>query len=250
VQVAGNNTGGGRKGCFLFNATGLPQITSLDQFVVQRAGGTGTRSTLLYAILGTNEFLGSVNNWIESEITWNNAPANNNPVNTNRAFVAYPGESLIKVGPGFQASGNAEQVCPFLPTGLAETDHQAILTALNTGDRKLTLGLQYNSGNENNIPFRSRENGDGSFGARLYVTFGVVINTVKVNQTGDQLQLTGSGGFYVSETFHVLSSPNVAEPLSNWTPVATNQFQAGIFSVSIPFDPQSPPRFYRLQVQP
>jgi hypothetical protein len=256
VVCGGNDVGGGRKPYFLFDATGLPEIVSLDQFVVQRAGGTTTRSMLLYAILGTNENLGSVNNWIESEITWNNAPGNNNPVNTNRSFVAYPGETLIQVGPGFQASGNAEQICTFLPTGLAETSLQAILSALNTGDRKLTLGLQYNSGNTANIGLRSREFGDGSFGARLFVTFAapVVVHPMiqggVINESGDQVELTGSAGSYTTETFHVLSTPDLALPLSSWTSIGTNQFQAGSFSVSVPIDPEAPQAFYILEVQP
>ena len=98
VQVSQSaGTQGGRKGYFLLDATGLPEILRVDDFQVQRAGGTTSRSIQLYAILGTNDFLGSVNNWTETGITWNNAPANNtNTVNvdTNRAFVAYTGGDI------------------------------------------------------------------------------------------------------------------------------------------------------------
>lgn len=242
--------GAGRKGYFLFDATGLPEILSVDGFQTQRAGGTTSRTILLYAILGTNLNLGtSVNDWTEMGITWNNAPANNVGVNTNRAFVTYPGESLIQID-SFATGSLSDTIYNVSFGKLAGADYQTILNALNTGDRKLTLGLQYNSSQLTTIGFRSKENGDGSFGARLNVTFGVVIKTVKVNETGDQVELTGSGGFYVSETFHVLSSPDVAQPLSNWTPVATNQFQAGSFSVSVPIAPEAPQCFYILQVQP
>lgn len=154
---------GGRKSYFLFDATGLPEIFSVDDFQIQRAGGTISRTIALYAILGEN-----VNNWTELGITWNNAPGNNVSQGT-RDFGAYPGESLIFIDT-FSTGSLADTVYNVSFGKLIEADSQAILNALNTGDRQLTLGLRYNSSQESTINFRSKENGDGSFGARLNVT--------------------------------------------------------------------------------
>jgi hypothetical protein len=255
-QSAG--TQGGRKGYFLFDATGLPEILRVDDFQVQRAGGTTSRSIQLYAILGTNEFLGSVNNWTETGITWNNAPANNtNTVNvdTNRAFVTYPpGETLMFVED--LSTGSSSDTVYNVPVwrDMSEANRQIILNALNTGERKLTLGLQYNSSQATIIGFRSREYGVESSIPRINVLFSaaptvapVVIKSGNVNQAGNVV-LTGEGGTTWG-TYRVLSSPNVAEPLVNWIPVATNQFSNATFSVSIPFDPAVPQSFFVLQVQ-
>jgi hypothetical protein len=251
VRVSQVDAQGGRKGYFLFDATGLPEILSVDGFQTQRAGGTTSRTILLFAILGTNLNLGtSVNDWTEMGITWNNAPANNVGVNTNRAFVAYPGESLIQID-SFSTGSLGDAVYNVSFEKLNEDNRQAILSALNTGDRKLTLGLQYNSSQATTIGFRSKEYDDGSFGARLNVTFApLAILGVVINETGDQVELTGSAGSYTTETFHVLSASDLALPLSSWTSIATNQFQAGSFSVSVPRDPGAPQAFYILEVQP
>jgi hypothetical protein len=235
-------TQGGRKAYFLFDATGLPDILSVENFQIQRAGGTISRTIALYAILGEN-----ANSWTELGITWNNAPGNNVAPGT-RNFEAYPGESLIFIDTF--STGSLSDTVYNVPFGkLAEADRQVILNTLNTGDRKLTLGLHYNSSQDSTVNFRSQENGDGSFGARLNLTVDeVVIETVKLSETGDQLELTGSGGAYLSETFHVLSSPDPVLPLSSWTSIATNQFQGGSFNLSIPLDPTATQRFYKLQV--
>jgi hypothetical protein len=137
---------------------------------------------------------------------------------------------------------------------LSDANRQTILTALNTGDRKLTLGLQYNSSQASTISFRSREYGLESSIPRLNVTLAaapvvapVVIKSGNTDQAGNVV-LTGEGGTTWG-TYHVLSSAIVAEPLSNWIPVATNQFSNATFSVSFPFDPAVPQQFYVLKVQ-
>ena len=68
--------------------------------------------------------------------------------------------------------------------------------------------------------------------------------------SGGTLVLTGNGGS-AGGTYQVLTSTNIALPLSSWTPVLTNFFAAdGSFSNAIPMTPPDPQRFYRLQVNP
>ncbi len=123
---------------------------------------------------GTNDFLGSVNNWTETGITCNNAPANNtNTVNvdTNRAFVAYTGETLMFVED--LSTGSLSDTVYNVPVwrDMSEANRQTILNALNTGERKLTLGLQYVSSQATIIGFRSRTYGVESSIPRINVTF-------------------------------------------------------------------------------
>ncbi|MGO8680431.1 MAG: beta strand repeat-containing protein [Limisphaerales bacterium] len=54
---------------------------------------------------------------------------------------------------------------------------------------------------------------------------------------------TGSSGYYV------LSSTNVAAPLSSWTPIFTNNFTSGLFTNTIPIVPGVPDVFYILKLQ-
>jgi hypothetical protein len=46
----------------------------------------------------------------------------------------------------------------------------------------------------------------------------------------------------------VLTSTNLVLPLSQWTPVVTNTFTGGNFSVTITVDPSAPQNFYMLKV--
>ncbi len=154
---------GGRKSYLLFDASALPEITEISSFTVRRNGGTINRTIQLYAILGDN-----VDTWTETGITWNNAPGNN-VTQGLRDFGAYPGESLIYIG-NINTGADSEAIYTVPFSGLSGADYQNILDALNTGDRKLTLGLKYNSSQASSIAFRSKEYGDGSSAAFLSVT--------------------------------------------------------------------------------
>ena len=68
-----------------------------------------------------------------------------------------------------------------------------------------------------------------------------------VSLTGTQLLLSGNGGA-VGRNYYLLSATNLATPLTNWTRLLTNQFDAGgNFNLSNGFAPGSPSQFYRLQ---
>src|SRR5204863_1101026 len=65
---------------------------------------------------------------------------------------------------------------------------------------------------------------------------------------GGNLVISGTNG-YINGTYYVLSSTNVALPLSSWEPIATNSFDgAGNFTFSAPIDPAKPQRFFMMQV--
>ena len=63
---------------------------------------------------------------------------------------------------------------------------------------------------------------------------------------GSQLLFSGSGGAS-NGTYHVLATTNVALPMTQWTPVATNLFDdTGNFRFTNPITPGVLRRFYRL----
>jgi hypothetical protein len=69
-----------------------------------------------------------------------------------------------------------------------------------------------------------------------------------VTLSGTNVIFNGSGG-PGNAPFWVLASTNVALPLTNWTRILTNQFNAsGGFTFTNPIPPAVPQRFYILQV--
>ena len=75
-----------------------------------------------------------------------------------------------------------------------------------------------------------------------------VITGVSCDGTSSSLILSGTNGTE-GNTYYVVTSTNVAAPLSNWQPVLTNTFGAnGVFSVTNAVSGAIPARFYRLQL--
>ncbi len=69
-----------------------------------------------------------------------------------------------------------------------------------------------------------------------------------ISNTGGGLVMSGTGGT-TNGTFYVLVSTNIALPLNQWTPVATNVFDAsGHFIFTNAISSNSPQAFYRLQL--
>ena len=65
---------------------------------------------------------------------------------------------------------------------------------------------------------------------------------------GGKLVLTGSGGI-TNGSYYVLSSTNLAAPLTNWTRLATNRFDnGGNFDVTNAMNNNSPQSFYLIQL--
>jgi hypothetical protein len=74
--------------------------------------------------------------------------------------------------------------------------------------------------------------------------------TVQFQRSGGNLVLSGNAGAaYSNQTYRVLSTTNVALPLAQWTPVATNPFaNDGSFSSSVPLDSTTKSQFFRVAI--
>jgi hypothetical protein len=73
-----------------------------------------------------------------------------------------------------------------------------------------------------------------------------VISSTAVS--GGNLILIGMGGS-TNGTYRVLTTTNVATPLTNWTVLATNSFNTnGTFQATNPISPSHPQEFYRIQM--
>ena len=60
--------------------------------------------------------------------------------------------------------------------------------------------------------------------------------------------MSGTNG-PASGNYYVLTATNVALPLTNWSRIATNQFNAsGNFNLTNPIDPATLQKFYRLEL--
>lgn len=69
-----------------------------------------------------------------------------------------------------------------------------------------------------------------------------------IQLSGTNLILGGTNGVS-GETYLLLSSTNVALPLNQWTPLLTNTFEGGNFSITNAMNPGLPQNFYLLQIQ-
>ena len=69
-------------------------------------------------------------------------------------------------------------------------------------------------------------------------------------QSGGNLVFSGTNG-PASGAYYVLTSTNLSLPLSNWTVLSTNSFDAsGNFSVTNPILGGGPPGFFILELAP
>ena len=80
----------------------------------------------------------------------------------------------------------------------------------------------------------------------------VVLETMpaigSIGVSGGNLVLSGTGGV-TNGTYYVLTSTNLAAPLTNWTPLLTNQFDgSGNFNFTNAIPPWAPQLFYLLQL--
>jgi hypothetical protein len=75
------------------------------------------------------------------------------------------------------------------------------------------------------------------------------LNTMRVDPGNDGFVVSGGGGV-TNGTYYVLTSTNLALPMSQWQPVMTNSFDAaGNFIFTSTPASFSPPAFYRFQIQ-
>jgi len=167
--ITGHPNKGGCKSYIRFDASGVDLLTRIDSFSVFWAGTLDRGRTInLFMIIKAD---GTDVDWTETGITWNNAPANAaNIGTTNREFVAGTGEVLVNLGQ-FSTSGGQGFRTHLIAanSNITQAAKDALLSALNTGDRTVTIGMSWGSSNDENRPWRSREFGDGSSAAYLQV---------------------------------------------------------------------------------
>ncbi len=83
---------------------------------------------------------------------------------------------------------------------------------------------------------------------KLVVSLPAPPNFGNINLTGTHLVFSGSNGAPFMN-YYVLGATNLMTPLTNWTRIATNQFDAnGAFSFTNGVDAGTPQNFYRLQL--
>jgi hypothetical protein len=87
-------------------------------------------------------------------------------------------------------------------------------------------------------------------GSFTFTGYTVPFSTPVISQwavTGGGLMVQGTNGL-AGSSYSVLSSTNLAQPLSEWTTVAIGAFDRnGMASTAIAFTPGEPARFFRLQ---
>jgi hypothetical protein len=162
---------------------------------------------------------------------------------TNTDFAQISADQLIPPNPSLVSTGwYAFDITAWYNSHLGQTNTLMMRAAASSGfdfplyeDRE---GRAFDSGAGGSIP-----NG----GPRIeYFLPPPTIQSVSVS--GGQVRLSGYPGV-TSSNFYVLVSTNVLLPMSNWTRVATNQFDAASrFNITNTLDPAIPVRFYRLQV--
>lgn len=158
---------GGNKAYLLFDAsawgaTNLSRVESLR--LVWSASTNMTRTIAASLIAGSG-----ANDWTETGITWNNAPANN-VVGTDRNFVAYPGQTVTSLGSIQYAAGTPPELV--ISLGAGTTQEKALRDVLNMGTRKATLGVSYNSSHSTAVSIHARETDGGIYAAALEVVAG------------------------------------------------------------------------------
>ncbi len=143
---------GGNKAYLLFDASALggTQVGRIENLNVVWAGGGTTRTLWFGLITGTG-----ANDWTETSLTWQNAPGNN-VTGTDRNFVAYAGQAVILLGTVGSAGGPSGKTLTLAFTE-GSSEESALLSALNTGDRKATIGVRYNSSQTSSANIYSRE---------------------------------------------------------------------------------------------
>jgi len=68
-----------------------------------------------------------------------------------------------------------------------------------------------------------------------------------INLSGTNLVISGTNGL-AGEQYNVLTTTNLALPLSNWTVLPTNTFTTGSFSITNAFNATAPRSFYLIRV--
>jgi len=91
-------------------------------------------------------------------------------------------------------------------------------------------------------------NGEGYVNAievQLVQAVGNPANITGMTVSGGNVVITGTCPD-IGQSYRILTSTNLALPVSEWVPVATNTFAGGAFTIRIPLQSASPQQFYRV----
>jgi len=162
---------------------------------------------------------------VTMEISRSGATLTNDQVQVAGALTYGGSLAVSHLGPSALTAGNSFQL--FSASGYSGAFASITLPPLNAG-----------------LTWTNKLSVDGS----IQVVGSLAPQIGSLVLSGTNLVINGTGG-PASGTYLVLASTNVALPLANWTPILTNQFNAGgdfVFTNGI--SPGVPQRFYVLQV--
>lgn len=162
-----------------------------------------------------------------------------------------PGQSndLISVTGTLANSGTGTVSVTNIGTGaLAVGDTFQIFNNAVTGGAALTVtgggaGVNWNNNLANN----------GTISVQSITTGPTTNATItQVFLSGTNVVIVGTNNNVPNTMFHyaVLTSTNILTPLTNWTPVVTNPFNAGTFDYTNPIVPGTPRQFFNILVVP
>jgi len=170
-----------KSGYVKFDATGLPQITDIESFVIS-SNPSINRFATFYILAG-----GDSNSWDEGTITWNNAPGLNTTFGTSDpdgGLAEFNLDSTGQTATEFYNVALADEENPITATldGVGGNDtggtvfagsEALILDALNNGDRTLTIVAIHASSSFSN--FHSKEFDTSSLAGSSVPTLNVTL---------------------------------------------------------------------------
>jgi hypothetical protein len=237
VLSLSQSTVGGQKAFVQFDASslGATPLQRAEKIRVYWAGSVNITRTLQFVMLSGKD----VNAWTETEINWDNAPANNTP--NNRGFFPFADQVVTVFGTTQYVAGAQREMNFIIPEGSA--GETALLSALNTGDRKATIGIAYNSSQETTVGVYSRESNGGIYTPTIW--FAEKRPTARLlgfsaPENRPILELAGPA----NANYTIVSSTN----LTDWADVETVPVTTPPFQWTDPSEAATQ-RFYKIRVQ-
>ncbi len=173
----------------------------------------------------------------------NNLTLNGNVfIRVNKSLSPGQSNNVVFVSGALANIGTGKLMVTNLGSPLVAGDRFVLFNKAMTGGASVTV-----TGGGPSVTWNNNLVGDGSISVASIVVPKPVITSTMLN--GANLILNGTNGTgSAGGTFYVLSSTNVAAPLSSWLYVSTNAFGAGgAFSVTNAIVPGVPNNFYMLK---
>lgn len=136
ASTAGTEPDMVQKGYLRFDASNLPKVVDIESLDVVFSGKRG-RSGRYFMLTGPE-----ANQWEEGTITWNNAPGNN-PAENLDGFTGTSGLVVTEIGRHSGQPNILGQVELGTKDLSAEAAKKALIEALNSGERKVTIVFRH-----------------------------------------------------------------------------------------------------------